>query len=549
MSGGDTLDLVVALHDPECRRVAAGQLAARLGAEELLLLVRDPELGRMLPAPGLTKTLRGGRSWRTFLKSCPERGRWSGEVELPVGVRRQALGTAADGSAAVLLGGSPDAACLELLERLLPVIGALLRSEQQTLLARLDAAAAHEVANRVRELADALEAARAEASKLNAELRREHSRKDSFLAMLGHELRNPLAPLVTSLDLLRVHGTSPHALKRQLEVMSRQASHLSRLVEDLLDVSRVSRGQIELRRQPVDLAEVLQEALEEARPLLARRGQQVVVRNPEERLVVDGDWVRLVQVFGNLVNNAAKYTDAGGRISLEALREEGFAVVRVKDSGIGISSEMLPVIFDLFTQAPEAPARGDGGLGIGLTLVRTLVELHDGKVTAESGGPGRGSTFVVRLPLQTVGEDADKGPNAPAVEQAPWPTGFAIIVVDDNRDAADAIRILLRLMGHEARVAYDGASALALARERPADLMLVDIGLPGMNGYEVARRVREMSPPGIRLVALTGYGTDDARQQSISAGFDEHVVKPVSRESLDAILSRCAEHARAQRLS
>jgi signal transduction histidine kinase len=401
-----TLDLMAGLGCVDTRAEATRALASRLGVKDVLLFVRDPQLGALIPAPGLPQTLHGGRTWRAFLKTCSSSGHYTGEVELPKGVHCSAHALVERGTALIALGGELRVAELSAVKSLLPLLAAILSAEQTAVLANLQAAAAKETADRAHALASALEAARAEAAKLNAELRGEHRRKDEFLAMLGHELRNPLAPLVTSLELLRRHTLDAAMAKSVFDVMARQTNQLARLVDDLLDVSRVSRGRIELKREPLLLSLAIADAIAESRPLVDARRHVLEIVDADEPLVVDADRVRLTQVFGNLLNNAAKYTDEGGRIELTVRRDERDAVVALEDNGIGISAEMLPRIFDLFAQGPVSLDRAQGGLGIGLTLVRTLVELHGGRITASSAGLRLGSTFTVRLPLARVAVEA-----------------------------------------------------------------------------------------------------------------------------------------------
>jgi signal transduction histidine kinase/CheY-like chemotaxis protein len=531
-----TLDLMVGLSNRSTRQAAAEVLAFRLGVQTVLLFVCDPALRALIPAPGLPQTVDGGRTWRSFLAGCPASGRCAGEVELPRGTHRAALAVIENGTAVVLLGGTPVESALAELERVLPMLAALLAAEQETFIANSEADAAREASRNAHALAAALEAARAEAAALNAELRDEHRRKDEFLAMLGHELRNPLAPLVTSIELLRLRAGGQGVPEGLVDIMARQTAQLSRLVDDLLDVSRVSRGRIELKREPLALSDVLRDALEESRQVLQLRGHDVTVSGTEEPLIIDGDRARLVQVFGNLLNNAAKYTDPGGRITLTVSRDKRNAIVRLRDNGIGIAPEMRPRIFDLFAQAPGALGRADGGLGIGLTLVRTLVELHAGRVTVDSAGIGHGSTFSVSLPL-VVTEQPVRDASTVAPKNAAAESPLRVLIVDDNRDAADSMAVLLRLMGHQADVAYDGCTALQLAAKSDADLILLDIGLPGIDGYEVARQLRPTTKRGARLVALTGYGSEEGKRRARDAGFDEHVVKPVSSEKLEQLIS------------
>ncbi|MEO5692220.1 MAG: ATP-binding protein [Usitatibacter sp.] len=543
MPGVTTLELVVALGSVSERESAARQLADRLGVERLILMIRDPQLHAMIPAPGFPQTLRGGPEWRHFVARCTSPGRFEQVVDIPPGSPALARAVISGALALVMIGGDPLPAELAVVESLLPLLSVALLAEQEAVLARGAAADAQRAAGRSHALADSLEAARAEASKLNVELREEHRRKDDFLAMLAHELRNPLSPLVTSIELLRRQRDPTPAMVHQLDIMSRQLRQLTRLVEDLLDVSRVSRGRIELRRLRLLLGEMLTDAIESARPLLDARGHSVVLHLPPDVLPLDADNVRLTQVFSNLIHNAAKYTDPSGRLEVSAAREGADAVVKFRDNGIGITEEMLPRVFDLFSQAPVSLARAQGGLGVGLTLVRALVELHGGSVTAESEGLGRGSTFTVRLPL-AEGITARIAEMPPARMDA-TDRAMRVLIVDDNHDAADSLGDIWRLMGHHAEVAYSSIQALQVAADLEPDLVLLDIGLPEFDGYEVARRMRRILGHHARLVALTGYGSDEDRRRSREAGFDEHVVKPASPESFAGIAQRAGARALA----
>ncbi len=365
-------------------------------------------------------------------------------------------------------------------------------------------------------------------------LREADRRKDEFLATLAHELRNPLAPIRSALEVLRrMDGTGEDA-KRMRGMMERQVDHLVRLVDDLLEVSRISRGKVELRKQPIDLAEVVQQAVETSLPSIKAGGHTLDIALPGEALRLDADPVRLAQVCANLLNNAAKYTEPGGRIWLKAERQGGEAVVSVRDQGVGIPPEMLPKVFELFAQVDRNLGRAQGGLGIGLALVRSLVELHGGQVEARSEGPGRGSEFIVRLPLADSPAATEAGPDCAAAAITP----ARILVVDDNQDAADSLGLLLEAIGAEVRVVYAGAQGLlALAEFRP-DAVLLDLGMPGMDGFETARRLR-LSPEGraAKLVALTGWGQEEDRRRTREAGFDHHLVKPVGLEELQALLA------------
>ncbi|WP_272428115.1 ATP-binding protein [Polyangium jinanense] len=359
--------------------------------------------------------------------------------------------------------------------------------------------------------------------------------KDEFLAMLGHELRNPLSPILTALELMRLRNGS--ALERERAVIERQVQHLVRLVDDLLDVSRIARGKIELRRRPLPLAQVVAKALEQASPLIEQRGHTLHVAVPEEGLVVDVDEMRLAQVVGNLLANAAKYTEKGGHVEVSAFREGEWATLRVRDSGIGISHELLPHIFDLFVQGGRSIDRSEGGLGLGLAIVKNLTESHGGRIEARSAGPGRGSEFILRLPLAA----SKTAPPPRAWEERPMGAASAslcrVLVVDDNQDAAVLLAEALRATGYETRVAFDGPSGLEIGRTFRPEIAVLDIGLPVMDGYELAERLRELSSPPLRLLALSGYAQPGDRDRTRAAGFDEHLVKPVDMKTLHAALS------------
>ncbi len=367
-------------------------------------------------------------------------------------------------------------------------------------------------------------------------LRDADRRKDEFLATLAHELRNPLAPISNSLQILKMPGLDAATAIQAREMMERQIHHMVRLVDDLLDVSRVMRGKIELRKEPVELATVVARALETAHPLIAARGHRTEISFAEDSLLVDADPIRLAQVVGNLLTNAAKYTEANGHITVSAWRENAEAVLRVEDNGIGIGANMLPHIFDLFVQAEDAATRSQGGLGIGLTLVRNLMEMHSGTVEANSAGLGLGCAFTIRLPAMS-----QKYATAPVIADthvAALSTSLRLLVVDDNEDAADSLGMLLRLRGHEVRIARDGTSALDIAVSYQPAVIFLDLGMPGMDGYEVARRLRKT--PGLEntvIAALTGWGQVQDRRRTAHAGFDHHLVKPAETKALEDLLA------------
>src|SRR5690606_12391953 len=368
-----------------------------------------------------------------------------------------------------------------------------------------------------------------------AALQEANRRKDEFLATLAHELRNPIAPLRNALELVKHQSNGDKVACGPIGMMERQIDHIRRLVDDLLDVSRVSRGIIELRKERVEVADVLEEAMEAIRPVCEARQHRLTVSLPHERIWVDGDRTRLAQVLQNLLHNACKFTNPGGDIVLAAAREGQEAVIRVRDSGFGIDPVDLPHIFDMFVQADTSLARSGGGLGIGLTLVKNIVGLHGGSVQAESAGRGHGSEFVVRLPACRAAQ-AERVAGQHGRERA----GAAprrILVVDDNRDAADSLAQLLALHGHEVHTAYDGLEAVTAAGQLDPDVILLDIGLRELDGYEAARRIRERRPKGATLlVALTGWGQESDRQNSAAAGFDHHLVKPVDPGALQELL-------------
>jgi PAS domain S-box-containing protein len=367
-------------------------------------------------------------------------------------------------------------------------------------------------------------------------LREADRRKDEFLATLAHELRNPLAPLRTGLQLLDL--SSEEASARPVrEMMQRQLAQMVRLIDDLLDVSRISRGKIELRKEQVELAAVLLLALETSRPHIEERKHQLSVRLPSERVFLEADPVRLSQVFSNLLDNAAKYTEQGGRIEVSGRLEDGGVLVSVKDNGIGISRESLPKLFELFSQVRGALSHSHGGLGIGLSLVKGLVEMHGGSVSARSDGPGTGSEFLVRLPAK-VEEVISPATRETPAQVAVSAAGMRILVVDDNLDAASTLSTLLELYGNTVRSAHDGEQAVHAADEFRPDVILLDIGLPKIDGHEACRRIRQQpSGSDISIVAITGWGQDEDRRRSSEAGFDSHLTKPVDPQILMGLLA------------
>ncbi len=391
-----------------------------------------------------------------------------------------------------------------------------------------------ELDRRVKERTDELEAA-------NKKLEAASRAKDQFVAILAHELRNPLAPIVNTVELWRGGALdSAVLLVEARERIERGARQLTRLVDDLLDVARITTGKITLQREPILLQRIVDQAAESCRPLIEQRRHHLTISLPDTPIWLEADATRLVQVLSNLLDNAAKYTEEGGQIALIAEREAQTVVISVRDDGAGIPAEMLERIFDVFSQVDTSLHRTQGGLGIGLGLVKRLVEMHAGSVRVISAGPGQGSEFVVRLPART---DAPDSPIPTDAHRRPARTitERRVLVVDDNADAADALAILLRLWGHRVDVVYDGLSAIERALADPPDVAILDIGLPEMDGYEVAKRLRaEPATSKVLLIALTGYGQEQDRQRTHGAGFDHHLVKPVTPDKLEALL---AEHS------
>jgi len=389
-----------------------------------------------------------------------------------------------------------------------------------------------------------------ERARVELALKEADRHKDEFLAMLAHELRNPLAPIYNAVQLMRRKSIDDPQLVWSRDVIERQTMHLSRLVDDLLDVSRITRGKINLTKEPLEVTNLISRAVETTHPLIVERAHDLVIDVPDEPLRVLGDPTRLTQALGNVLSNAAKYTERGGRITVRVSREGPEVLIRVIDNGEGIPADLLPVIFNLFTQLERTSGHAQGGLGIGLALVRKLVEMHGGSVTAHSDGVGHGSEFVIRLPLQTpteqIGEVSDvhtngssNGPLDPSAQETGDRVKRRILLADDNNDALESLATLLQLGGHDVVTASNGALALECAERHRPEVMLLDIGMPLLDGYEVARRIR-VQPWGrqITLVALTGWGQDSDRRRSREAGFDTHLVKPLDMDKLMDLLER-----------
>ncbi|HLK71653.1 MAG TPA: response regulator, partial [Steroidobacteraceae bacterium] len=374
-----------------------------------------------------------------------------------------------------------------------------------------------------------------ELEQLNAQLREANRNKDEFLAMLAHELRNPLASIHNAVQLMRNPQLPSAQFGWARDMIERQLGHLTRLIDDLLDVARITRGKINLAREAVPLAGIVARAVETVQPALSRQGHALLLDVAEEPLYVDGDPTRLIQIVGNILNNAVKYTKPGGRIELKAGTRGDMIEISVRDNGIGIEPELIPTVFNLFAQASRSDPGGQTGLGIGLALVKRLVDLHGGEVEAHSDGLGKGSVFSVRLPR--LASESVPERFTPAHASAAAAPRRRILIVDDNRDALESLARLLQLAGHEIHQAADGQQALSVAADKRPDLVMLDIGMPGMDGYEVARRIRaEDWGRAMVLVAVTGWGQDSDRRRSREAGFDSHWVKPLDAQKLTALL-------------
>ncbi len=535
--------LISRFAEPADRVDAAADLARHLGVERVLGFGRDPELGVLLPAAGFPQTVAGGPAWRALLKtSASQPGVHRAELAMSLdGAHVVAVTVCAsvNGAALFLIGGHPDLAALEELDVMLPLLGALFRGEQSVQLARGEAEVARLDGLHASSLATALDSARGdveraltESARLNAELKETDRRKDDFMAMLGHELRNPLAAVSGAIEIMRANEGNWSQMQRARSVIERQTEQLARLVDDLLDVARVTRGKITLRRERLDVASVVRHAMEATATFATKQQDfQLVVRAPAW---VDADRTRLHQMVSNLLTNASKYTDQDGHIVVTVDHDGADVVIRVEDDGIGISPAMLPHVFDAFLQVDPTLDRGAGGLGVGLTVVSYLTSLHGGRVDAESE-LGKGSVFSIRLPRVEAPDAADADA---AVKPAGAPHRKRVLVVDDNVDSAEMMVLLAETWGHEAFHAGDGHLAVEMARELIPDVVLLDIGLPGLDGYEVAAALRkDPLTRTARIIAVSGYGQDSDRQKSRAAGCDEHMAKPVNLVDLQRALS------------
>ncbi|HEV8071420.1 MAG TPA: response regulator [Planctomycetaceae bacterium] len=393
---------------------------------------------------------------------------------------------------------------------------------------------AQELEERVAQRTSELERAITDLQQAESALREADRRKDEFLATLAHELRNPLAPIRNAIQILHLKASTLEDWHNAAEVIDRQSRQMTHLVDDLLDISRITRGKLALRMQPVKLREVIEGAIETSRPLIGARGHQLNVDIQQEDLILNGDLTRLSQILSNLLNNAAKFTEPGGTISLAAKRDGGEVLISVKDNGVGIPAEVMPCVFQMFAQFDGH--RSQGGLGIGLQLVKSLVEMHGGTIEASSAGADQGSEFVVRLPLAL---NSTHAADPPVAAEAPASGRLRVLIIDDNQDNVDSLRLLLGLMGHNVRAALEGMEGIRVAEEFRPDVVLLDIGMPKLDGHEVCRRIRAHDwGRSMVLIAQTGWGQDEDRRRTQAAGFDCHLVKPIDHAALTDMLAR-----------
>ena len=548
MSDLTTLRLAAALAEGAHRSAAAERLARHLGGIALLILIEDPEVDAFVPAPGFSQTLPGGPSWRALLNAPPRSGVHTYHLGYPTADRLVPACVYAEAGLLLILVGECDPAAVAAVGTIAPLLAATMSGEHAARVARGELEVARTQARQAEVLAHALDAARAENERtvreLEAQTRELHDAqtraeagahaKDEFLAMLGHELRNPLSPIVTALQLMRLKNQS----SREQDIIERQVASLMRLVDDLLDVSRITSGKIELRNTRVELAEVAARAIEMASPSLERKRQRLLLNIPAVGCVVNADSSRLAQVLANLLTNASKYSDAGTEIAFAARRDDGDIRISVRDQGIGIEPEMLGAVFEIFVQNRQSLERSQGGLGLGLAIVRSLVTLHGGTVTADSAGEGLGSEFVVRLPhapgVASTTPAAHRLTSIIGLQRSN--TTARVLVVDDNDDATMLMSEALDSLGYEVRTAPDGPTALRIAAEFRPQIALLDIGLPVMDGYELARRLRAANGRDtLRLVAVTGYGQEEDARRSMEVGFEAHLVKPIALGQLQHV--------------
>lgn len=551
----ELVSIFIDLQRSEARLAATDKLACYAGVARVMVFGKDNEVGIFLPAPGLPQTLPSGRRWQTFLRQCAASGSAHSSVPSVESALDLLVWGDSDSSGTVIVvyfEMQPAAALRAAIAALLPLLGAKLAGERAELAAAGLAAAASDSNRRSRELNTALDASRRELQaayqlakkelvsrrEAEAKLRDADRRKDEFLAMLAHELRNPLAPISMAAKILGMEKLTAARAKQTSQIIERQIGHMTSLLDDLLDVSRVTRGLVTLVPELHNIGAIVNDAVEQARPLFGSRSQCLTLALSAHGAQVRGDGTRLVQILTNLLNNASKYTPRGGAIELELTQDATMVQIVVRDNGIGIDSKLLPDIFDLFVQGERSPDRAQGGLGLGLALVKNLVERHQGSVSAASKGPGAGSEFTVRLPRAYGVAQVLK----PCESSSAAGTGKDILIVDDNVDAADTLSLFLSTVGHRMRVAYDGSTAIGMVEQSPPEVLILDIGLPDIDGYDLARQVRALPQTASAiLVALTGYGQPADRERSVAAGFNHHLTKPVDAAVLLRLLASVSQ--------
>jgi signal transduction histidine kinase/ActR/RegA family two-component response regulator len=546
---GTVLPFVADLADPERRAAAAKTLAEHVGAKDLLVFAPDEEVGALLPAPGFPQTLPGGREWREFVRRCAQEGRAQADLPYPdVATVLPASGIALRGGAVlVLLGGRPRAELVAQAVAALPLLAAAFRAERKAMAGAGHAAAAVASTRQSEELVARLTQLQGELQAALRELNEASRLKDEFLATLSHELRTPLNAIVGWAHVLQAGNVDRETTAKAIETIRRSAQAQNQLISDMLDVSRIVAGKLRLEVRPVDLAPIIEAALDTVRPSAAAKAVNLVQEIEPAAGPVLGDPDRLQQVVWNLLSNAIKFTPTGGRVrvALTALASE--LEVTVEDDGPGIDPEFLPHVFDRFRQADSSPSRSHGGLGLGLAIVRHLVELHGGSVRANNREGGKGAVFYVRLPRHRLPaggdvahpeEDTTGSPSW--IDDAPSLAGVRVLVVDDEEDARELVATILTRCGAEVEVANSASEGLATLQRRRPDVLLSDIEMPDEDGYSLIRRVRSL--PGERgglvpAAALTAYASAQDRAKALAAGFDVHVPKPIQPAELVAVVA------------
>jgi signal transduction histidine kinase/CheY-like chemotaxis protein len=548
-----SLSLISALVSSGERREAARRLAEQLGAEDLILFIQDPELNVLLPAPGFPQTLPSGQTWRSLLEECAARGELTTEAPFPdaESVKRVTAIKGVDGSVVALVGGEPVMSEVNALVELLPLLAAALLGERAELTAEGQTRMARQATAQSRKLVEMLESARSDLERALRTAEAASRAKDDFLATVSHELRTPLTPILGFARMLRSGQLDANGMERALASIERNAELQSHLIEDILDFARIIAGKLRLEVQPVDPAVVVEAAVDVVRPTaLAKNVRLQVVLDPGAG-PVSGDASRLQQVVWNLLTNAIKFTPKGGRIQVRVERINSHVEITISDTGEGISPDFLPYVFDRFRQADNSISRRHGGLGLGLSIVRQLVEMHGGQIDAASGGLDEGSTFTVKLPrmivhdVQRPKEDAERRHPTARGEPIPFAcppelAGLRVVVVDDETDARDLLAMVLESCGSRVTAVGTAAEALSAVRGLKPDILISDIEMPGEDGYSLITSVRALSPEdgGQTLaVALTAHARVEDRMRALSAGYQMHVAKPVEPAELVVVLA------------